>query len=71
MTYVTHGYLTKQFDTYAQALESIKSEMDEQKLSYQCVFDHTESHVRVLVFQYYTLYMKAFIIHEEFDIRRS
>ena len=39
MTYVTHGYMTKQFDTYAQALESIKSEMDEQKLSYQCVFD--------------------------------
>ena len=48
-----------------------EQEMDEEELSYKAVFDHTEGNVRVIVFQYYTLYMEAFIIHKEFDIRRS
>ena len=71
MIYVTHGYTTKQFETDEQALNHIKAEMDEEELSYKAVFDHTEGNVRVIVFQYYTLYMEAFIIHKEFDIRRS
>ena len=71
MIYVTNGYITNQFETEEQALNHIKAEMDEEELSYKVVFDHTEGNVRVIVFQYYTLYMEAFIIHKEFDIRRS
>ena len=71
MTYVTHGYTTKQFDTNEQALEYIRAEMDRQGLSYKSVYDLAENGIRVIVFQYYTLYMEAFIIHKEFDIRRS
>ena len=71
MIYVTNGYITNQFETEEQALNHIKAEMDEEALSYKAVFDHTEGNVRVIVFQYYTLYMEAFIIHKEFDIRRS
>ena len=71
MIYVTNGYITNQFETEEQALIHIKAEMDEEELSYKAVFDHTEGNVRVIVFQYYTLYMEAFIIHKEFDIRRS
>ena len=70
MIYVTNGYITNQFETEEQALNHIKAEMDEEELSYKADFDHTEGNVRVIVFQYYTLYMEAFIIHKEFDIRR-
>lgn len=71
MTYVTHSYTTKQFETDEQALFYIKAEMDNQGLSYLPVYNHTDEYgVRVIVFQYYTLYMEAFVLHQEFDIRR-
>lgn len=70
MIHVTHNYTTKKFDTEEKAMEYIKTEMDKEGLSYQSVYDHTENDIRVIVFQYYTLYMEAFIVHKEFDIRK-
>ena len=70
MIYVTHDYTTKEFDNEEQALAYIRDEMDRQKLSYTPVIDFQDGDVRVLVFQYYTLYMEVFIIHRQFDIRR-
>ena len=70
MISVTHDYTTKEFDNEEQALAYIRDEMDRQKLSYTPVVDFHDGDVRVLVFQYYTLYMEVFIIHRQFDIRR-
>lgn len=70
MIYITHNYVTKEFETNDPAMDYITTEMNKQNLSYTLVFDHTEGDVRVIVFQYYTLYMETFIIHKQFDIRR-
>ena len=70
MIYVTHDYITKKFDTDTQAFAYIKAEMDKHNLSYNRVFDKESNGVRVEVYQYYTLYMEAFIIHGEFELRR-
>ena len=71
MIYVTHWYTTKKFDTDEQALSYIKAEMDKMKPSYLPVYDHTDKYgVRVIVYQYYTLYMEAFVLHKELDLRR-
>lgn len=70
MIYVTHDYITKKFETNDLAMNYITAEMKKHNLSYSLVFDHTEGDVRVIVFQYYTLYMETFIIHKQFDIRR-
>ena len=64
------NYVTKEFETNDPATDYITTEMNKQNLSYTLVFDHTEGDVRVIVFQYYTLYMETFIIHKQFDIRR-
>ena len=70
MIYITHNYVTKEFETNDPATDYITTEMNKQNLSYTLVFDHTGGDVRVIVFQYYTLYMETFIIHKQFDIRR-
>lgn len=70
MIYITHNYVTKEFETNDPTMDYITTEMNKQNLSYTLVFDHTEGDVRVIVFQYYTLYMETFIIHKQFDIRR-
>lgn len=70
MIYITHNYVTKEFETNDPAMDYITTEMNKQNLSYTLVFDHTEGDVRVIVFQYYTLYMETFIVHKQFDIRR-
>ena len=70
MIYITHNYVTKEFETNDPAMDYITTEMNKQNLSYTLVFDHTQGDVRVIVFQYYTLYMETFIVHKQFDIRR-
>ena len=67
MIYVTHGYTTKQFETDEQALSYVKAEMDREELSYLPVYEYG---VRVIVYQYYTLYMETFILHKQFNLRR-
>ena len=71
MIYVTHGYTTKQFETNEQALSYVTAEMDKEELSYLPVYDHTDKYgVRVIVYQYYTLYMETFVLHKQFNLRR-
>lgn len=71
MIYVTHDYTTKQFETDEQALSYVKAEMDKEELSYLPVYDQTDDYdVRVIIYQYYTLYMETFILHKEFNLRR-
>lgn len=69
MFYVTHNYITKQFNDNNEAREYIFAEMDKHGLSYKQVFNKTHNGVQVIVFQYYTLYMETYIIHETMDLR--
>ncbi len=69
MIYVTHDYKTKEFEDENAARLYIEAEMKKQNLAYQKVFDKNDDGVQIIVFQYYTLYMEAFIIHKQFDLR--
>ena len=56
MCYVTHRYEVKKYDTEAQALEHIEFEMG--LLTSKKIFDETKNGVRVIVYQWYTLYTR-------------
>lgn len=69
MCYVTHGHEIKKFDTEAEALEHIEFEMG--LLTSKKIFDETKNGVRVIVYQWYTLYTETFIISNSIDMRDS
>lgn len=69
MCYVTHGYEVKKYDTEAQALEHIDYEMG--VMTNKKIFDETKNGVRVIVYQWYTLYTETFIISNSIDMRDS
>lgn len=69
MCYVTHGYEVKKYDTEAQALEHIDYEMG--FIANKKIFDETKNGVRVIVYQWYTLYTETYIISDSIDMRDS
>ena len=69
MCYVTHGYDVKKFDTEAQALEHIDYKMGH--MTSKKIFDEEKNGVRVIVYQWYTLYTETFIISDSIDMRNS
>lgn len=70
MIYVTKGYTIKEFETQEKAIEFIQNDMANQQLSFEKVFDKQNDKMRVIVFQYFTLYTETYIIHENLDLRR-
>ena len=69
MCYVTHKYEIKKYDTEAQALEYIDYAMS--AMTSKKIFDETKNGVRVIVYQWYTLYTETYIISESIDMRDS
>lgn len=69
MCYVTHGYEVKKYDTEAKALEHIDYEMG--VMTNKKIFDETKNGVRVIVYQWYTLYTETYIISDSIDMRDS
>ena len=69
MCYVTHRYEVKKYDTEAQALEDIDYKMG--VITSKKIFDETKNGVRVIVYQWYTLYTETFIISDSIDMRDS
>ena len=69
MCYVTHGYEVKRYDTEAQALEHIDYAMS--AMTSKKIFDETKNGVRVIVYQWYTLYTETYIISNSIDMRDS
>ena len=69
MCYVTHGYEVKKCDTEAEALEHIDYEMG--VMTNKKIFDETKNGVRVIVYQWYTLYTETYIISDSVDMRDS
>jgi|GEM_PF-1783554 len=69
MIYVTQGYSLKEFETKEQAFDYIISDVSRHNLSYKQIYNKTDRDVQIIVFQYYTLYMEAYIIHKTMDLR--
>lgn len=70
MLYVTHDYVTKDFESEQDAYRYITEDMKRQNLSYQEIYNHSDENMQVIVYQYYTLYMETYIVHRQFDLRR-
>ena len=66
---VSTGYIIRKFDTLDEAFDYIYKELGKHNLSYKKIYDHTMNDVRVLVYQYHTLYTEVFMIHDDYEIR--
>ena len=66
---VSNGYIIKEFDSMEEVYDHIHKEVGKHNLSYKKVYDHTENEIRVVIFQYHTLYTEVFIIHENYELR--
>lgn len=65
---VSNGYVIKEFGSIDEVYAHIEKEIGKHNLSYKKVYDHTENEIRVVIFQYCTLYTEVFIIHENYDL---
>lgn len=70
MIYVSKGYTIKEFDNQEKAMEFIQNDMTNQQLKFEKVFDEQNDKMRIIIFQYFTLYTETYIIHENLDLRR-
>lgn len=70
MIYLTKDYIIKEFENREQALNFIKEDMDKHNLNYQLVYSHKNKNMEVLIYQYFTLYMETYIIHNDLDLRK-
>lgn len=66
---VSNGYIIKEFGSIDEVYSYIHKEVGKHNLSYKKVYDHTENEIRVVIFQYHTLYTEVFIIHENYELR--
>lgn len=66
--YLTKGYVTKKFDTKEEIFNYIKQDLEQHKLSYKLVFKVVEKDIEIYVYQYHTLYMEMYMIHNDFNL---
>ncbi|MBE5758207.1 MAG: hypothetical protein E7345_04745 [Clostridiales bacterium] len=66
--YLTKGYVTKKFETKEEIFNYIKQDLDQHKLSYKLVFKIIKKDIEIYVYQYHTLYMEMYMIHNDFDL---
>ena len=69
MIYLTKGYIIKEFEDKNQALDFIKQDLDQHKLSYKLIYKDVNEDMEVLIYQYHTLYMETYIIHKELNLK--
>ncbi|NCA67729.1 MAG: hypothetical protein EOM87_06675 [Clostridia bacterium] len=69
MYYVTKNYITEEFASEEDAYNYIIADLESHHLSYKKVYEQTDNDIQVIVFQYHTLYMEAYIIHKTMDLR--
>ena len=60
--------MIKEFGNIDEVYAYIEKEIGKLNIPYKKVYDHTENEIRVLIFQYSTLYSEVFIIHENYDL---
>ncbi len=70
MIYVTNGYKLHEFDTEEKAFAFINTDVLKHNLNVEKIYDHAENGVQVLIYQYHTLYLETYIIHNKIDLRK-
>ncbi len=69
MIYVTDHYNIIEFESEGQAIQYINEDIQKYGLTFEKVYDHTENNLRVIVYQYHTLYTQTYLIHHTLDLR--
>ncbi len=70
MYYVTDHYNMIQFETESEAIQYINDDIQKHGLNFEKVYDHTENDIRVIIYQYHTLYTETYLIHNKIDLRQ-
>ncbi len=70
MYYVTDHYNIIEFEKEEQAIQYINKDIQKHNLNFEKVYDHTENDIRVIIYQYHTLYMQTYLIHNKIDLRK-
>ena len=68
MFYVTQGYTLKEFETKEQAFEYIDADVKHHNLAYKQIYNQSQNCIQVIIFQYYTLYLETYIIHNTINL---
>ncbi len=70
MYYVTDHYNIIEFEKEEQAIQYINKDIQKHNLNFEKIYDHTENDIRVIIYQYHTLYMQTYLIHNKIDLRK-
>ncbi len=70
MIYVTNNYTMYEFNTEKEVFDFINTDVLKHNLNVEKVYDHTENGVQVIIYQYHTLYLETYIIHDKIDLRK-
>ncbi len=70
MIYVTNGYIMYEFNTEKEVFDFINADVLKHNLNVEKIYDHTENGVQVIIYQYHTLYLETYIIHNKIDLRK-
>ncbi len=70
MIYVTNNYTMYEFNTEKEVFDFINTDVLKHNLNVEKVYDHTENGVQVIIYQYHTLYLETYIIHDKSDLRK-
>ncbi len=69
MIYVTQGYNLKEFETKEEAFNYIDADVRHHELAFKQIYNKSQNGIQVIIFQYWTLYLETYIIHESIDLR--
>ncbi len=70
MIYVTNNYTMYEFNTEKEVFDFINADVLKHNLNVEKIYDHTENGVQVIIYQYHTLYLETYIIHNKIDLRK-
>ncbi len=70
MIYVTNGYTMYEFNAEKEVFDFINNDVLKHNLNVEKVYDHTENGVQIIIYQYHTLYLETYIIHNKIDLRK-
>ena len=71
MIYLTKGYTIKEFENKKQALEFIKKDLEQHNLNYKLIYKEINEDMEILIYQYHTLYLETYILHQEINLRNK
>ena len=72
---VTNNYTTLGFNTLAECYEYINNQMKKNNIKFKRIYNRhiftkNKLFMQVIIYQYQTLYMETFIIHEDYNLAK-